>query len=129
MPTLSQRLKPITDPMDEEEEAVSAESNEKIIRKYESDQEHFLMQRKSYKQEKIVKPTKITKVNLIQLLGQCLVTLYKGSSRISPSNESSQYCFCVFVCGHWQKTKELLELLFLFLLLFSIWFISSLKGI
>ena len=48
MPTLSQRLKPITDPMEEEEEAVSAESDEKIIRKYESDQEHILMQRKSY---------------------------------------------------------------------------------
>ena len=41
MPTLSQRLKPITDPMEEEEEAVSAESNEKIIRK--SDREHFFI--------------------------------------------------------------------------------------
>ena len=32
----------------------------------------------------------------------------------------------VFVCGHRPKTKELLQLL---LFLFSIWFISSLKGI
>ena len=37
----------------------------------------------------------------------------------------------IFVCGHWPKTKELLELLLLLLLLllFTIWFISSLKGI
>ena len=33
----------------------------------------------------------------------------------------------IFVCGHRPKTKELLELLLF--LLFSIWFISSLKGI
>ena len=32
------------------------------------------------------------------------------------------------VCGHWPKTKELLEFLFL-LFLFTIWFISSLKEI
>ena len=39
----------------------------------------------------------------------------------------------IFVCGHRPKTKEFLELLFLvflfFLLLFTFWFISSLKGI
>ena len=37
----------------------------------------------------------------------------------------------LFVCGHRQKTKELLELLLFFLLflLFTIWLISSLKGI
>ena len=37
----------------------------------------------------------------------------------------------IFVCGHRPKTKELLELLLFFFLflLFSIWFISSLKGI
>ena len=34
----------------------------------------------------------------------------------------------IFVCGHRPKTKALLELLLLFFL-FSIWFISSLKGI
>ena len=34
----------------------------------------------------------------------------------------------IFVCSHRPKTKELLEL-FLFFLLFTIWFISSLKEI
>ena len=40
-------------------------------------------------------------------------------------------CRRLFVGGHRPKTKELLELLlfFLFLFLFSIWYISSLKGI
>ena len=37
--------------------------------------------------------------------------------------------FEIFVCGHRQKTKELLELFLLFLLLFTIRFISSLKEI
>ena len=35
-------------------------------------------------------------------------------------------CGAIFVCGHRPKTKELLEL-FLLLLSFTIWFISSLK--
>ena len=37
---------------------------------------------------------------------------------------SLRECWSIFVCSHRPKTKELLEL---FLLLFTIWFISSLK--
>ena len=46
------------------------------------------------------------------------------------SKTEVKFAWVVFVCGHWPKTKELLELFLLFLfLLFTIWFISSLKGI
>ena len=57
-----------------------------------------------------------------------------GLTVVSPFWRQLFSCFesCViplvfFVCGHRPKPKELLELLFL--LLFTIWFISSLKGI
>ena len=59
----------------------------------------------------------------------------KEKSLIERNSNKNNYCFysfysfsieAIFVCDHRPKTEELLELLFL---LFSIWLISSFKGI
>ena len=72
---------------------------------------------------------------LISIYLWCIITLLMSVALVMPhAGETKKPLFnfpqSLFVCGHRLKTKELLELLLLLsLLLFTIWFISSLKEI
>ena len=57
---------------------------------------------------------------------QCLYSASASTSQLTTA-PLKRTVYLIFVCGHRPKTKVLLELLFF--LLYTIWFISTLKGI